>query len=67
VAAVLLITNYPLDSQQSMWRAAGLIESGLRANGVEVLVARPQPFFGLLGKGQPRVGKWLVRSKKTRS
>jgi glycosyltransferase involved in cell wall biosynthesis len=43
-----------------MWRAAGLIESGLRANGVEVLVARPQPFFGLLGKGQPRVGKWLA-------
>ena len=60
MAAILLITNYPLDGQQSMWRAAGLIETGLRANGVEVLVARPEPFFGLLGKGQPRVGKWLA-------
>ena len=60
MAAILLITNYPLDSQQSMWRAAGLIESGLRASGIEVLVARPEPFFGLLGKGQPRVGKYLA-------
>ncbi|MBV9673888.1 MAG: glycosyltransferase family 4 protein [Verrucomicrobia bacterium] len=60
MAAILLITNYPLDGQQSMWRAAGLIESGLRANGVEVLVAQPQPFFGLIGKILPRLGKWLA-------
>jgi glycosyltransferase involved in cell wall biosynthesis len=60
VAAILLISNYPLDGQQSMWRAAELIESGLRASGIEVLVARPEPFLGLLGKGQPAVGKWLA-------
>jgi len=60
VAAILLISNYPLDGQQSMWRAADLIESGLRASGIEVLVARPEPFLGLLGKGQPAIGKWLA-------
>ena len=60
MAAILLISNYPLDGQQSMWRAADLIESGLRASGIEVLVARPEPFLGLLGKGQPAIGKWLA-------
>jgi glycosyltransferase involved in cell wall biosynthesis len=60
MAAILLISNYRLDGQHSMLRAADLVESGLRSSGIEVLVARPEPFFGLLAGGRPAVTKWLA-------
>ena len=60
VAAILLISNYRLDGQQSMLRAADLVEKGLRSSGIEVLVARPEPFFAVFGKRQPALRKWLA-------
>jgi glycosyltransferase involved in cell wall biosynthesis len=60
MAAILLITNYCLDGQQSMLRAADLLESGLRSSGNEVLVVRPEPFFGLFAKGRMELPKWLA-------
>jgi glycosyltransferase involved in cell wall biosynthesis len=59
VGAVLLIANYRLDRQQSMARLAELVEEGLRSKGIEVLVIRPEPLFGLLSKAIPRLAKWL--------
>jgi glycosyltransferase involved in cell wall biosynthesis len=60
VAAILLISNYRLDGQQSMLRAADLVERGLRSSGIEVLVARPEAFFALFAKRQPALRKWLA-------
>ena len=60
VAAILLITNYRMDGQQSMLRAADLVERGLRSSGIEVLVARPEPFFAVFAKRQPALRKWLA-------
>ena len=59
MGAVLLIANYRLDRQQSMARLAELVEEGLRSKGIEVLVIRPEPLFGLLSKAIPRLAKWL--------
>jgi glycosyltransferase involved in cell wall biosynthesis len=60
VGAVLLIANYRLDEQQSMARAADLLENGLRSRGKEVYVVRPEPLFGLLAKRIPGLAKWLA-------
>ena len=45
---VLLVANYRPDGQQSMLRAADLIEREFRSSRIEVLVIRPEPFFGRL-------------------
>jgi glycosyltransferase involved in cell wall biosynthesis len=60
VSLVLLIANYRLDGQQSMTRAAELLENGLRSRGKEVDVVRPEPFLGQLAKGIPGLAKWLA-------
>jgi glycosyltransferase involved in cell wall biosynthesis len=56
---VLLVANYRPDGQQSMLRAADLIEREFRSRGIEVLVIRPEPFFGRLIPKWRRIAKWL--------
>jgi glycosyltransferase involved in cell wall biosynthesis len=56
---VLLVANYRPDKQQSMLRAADLIEREFRSRGIEVLVVRPEPVFGRLIPKWPRFAKWL--------
>ena len=56
---VLLVSNYAPDRQESMLRFAAALAEGLRAAGVEVEVARAEPFFGRLKAGATGLGKWL--------
>jgi glycosyltransferase involved in cell wall biosynthesis len=56
---VLLVANYRPDGQQSMLRAADLIEREFRSRGIEVLVIRPERFFGRLIPKMPGFAKWL--------
>jgi glycosyltransferase involved in cell wall biosynthesis len=56
---ILLIANYRLDEQQSMLRLSDLLEKGLLANGIEVAVIRPEPFFGLFARRWLVLNKWL--------
>jgi glycosyltransferase involved in cell wall biosynthesis len=56
---VLLVANYRPDGQQSMLRAADLIEREFRASGIEVLMIRPEGFFGRLIPKWPRFAKWF--------
>jgi glycosyltransferase involved in cell wall biosynthesis len=56
---VLLVGNYPHDGQESMLRFAAALGTGLSAAGVEVQIARPEPFFGRLKASGAGVGKWL--------
>jgi glycosyltransferase involved in cell wall biosynthesis len=56
---VLLVANYRPDRQQSMLRAADLIERELRSRGIQVRVVRPEPLFGRLISKWPRFAKWL--------
>lgn len=56
---VLLVSNYLHDRQESMLRFATALAEGLRAAGVEVQVARPEPCFGRLKPGGRGLGKWL--------
>ncbi len=60
MSGVLLVANYRPDGQQSMLRVADLLERELRSNGMEVLVTRPQPFFGRLVKSRSSFAKWLA-------
>lgn len=57
--SVLLIANYALDRQQSMTRVANLLETGLRAIGLNVQVIRPPVFFGRILPSQRVLNKWL--------
>lgn len=56
---VLLVANYEPDRQESMLRFATALETGLRAAGCIVTVARPRPFFGRLRWGNTGLAKWL--------
>jgi glycosyltransferase involved in cell wall biosynthesis len=56
---ILLIANYRLDGQQSMLRLADLLEKGLSSCGIDVLVIRPEPFFGLFAPRWRILSKWL--------
>jgi glycosyltransferase involved in cell wall biosynthesis len=56
---VLLLGNYEPDGQQSMQRFAAVFAKQLAAEGVEVTVIRPVPFFGRLRPGATGIGKWL--------
>jgi glycosyltransferase involved in cell wall biosynthesis len=57
---ILLIANYRPDGQQSMLRAADLLERELLSSGIEVVVCRPQRFFGRLARAGSRLTKWLA-------
>jgi glycosyltransferase involved in cell wall biosynthesis len=59
VMNVLLVANYRPDGQQSMLRAADLIEREFRAVGIQVRVIRPEPVFGRLIPKWSRSAKWL--------
>jgi glycosyltransferase involved in cell wall biosynthesis len=54
-----LVANYQLDTQRSMLRLADLLESGLRSNGIDVSVIRPEAFFGLFAQRWFTLHKWL--------
>jgi glycosyltransferase involved in cell wall biosynthesis len=56
---ILLVGNYPLDRQQSMLRFADSLHAGLRAQGVEAELIRPEPTLGKLCPGSRGLGKWL--------
>jgi glycosyltransferase involved in cell wall biosynthesis len=56
---ILLVANYRPDKQQSMLRAADLIEREFRARGIQVAVIHPEPVFGRLIPIWPRFAKWL--------
>jgi glycosyltransferase involved in cell wall biosynthesis len=56
---VLIVSNYVHDRQESMLRFATVMDEGLRAAGVDVQLARPEPFFGRLKPGASGLGKWL--------
>jgi glycosyltransferase involved in cell wall biosynthesis len=56
---VLLIGNYPPDSQQSMHRFAMMMLDGLTAAGVPAELIRPQPFFGRFRYAGGFIAKWL--------
>jgi len=59
MAEILLVANYRLDKQQSMLRVADLLEKGLRSNGIDVVVARPECFFGRFAQRWFWLNKWL--------
>src|ERR1700736_5604618 len=59
LAEILLVANYRLDRQRSMLRLADLLECGLRSNGINVSVIRPEAFFGLFAQRWFTVHKWL--------
>jgi len=56
---VLLVGNYSIDRQESMLRFADSLLEGLRTEGVEVEMIRPEPVFGKLKPGAKGIGKWL--------
>jgi glycosyltransferase involved in cell wall biosynthesis len=56
---VLLVSNYLHDRQESMLRFAAALADGFRFAGVDVQVARPEPFFGRLRPAGSGLGKWL--------
>lgn len=56
---ILLVANYKTDRQESMLRFADALGDGLRAEGQQVEIARPAPFFGRLKSGATGLGKWL--------
>src|SRR4051794_12253642 len=55
---ILLVGNYILDRQESMLRFADVLLAGLKAEGNEVELIRPEAFFGKLKPGGV-IGKWL--------
>ncbi|MBN1871713.1 MAG: glycosyltransferase family 4 protein [Candidatus Omnitrophica bacterium] len=56
---ILLIGNYSYDVQESMQLFASSLEAGLKKSGCEVLLIRPEPFFGKLKPSYRGIGKWL--------
>lgn len=57
---IILIGNYPPDSQESMERFAQMLQSGFHEAGFESEIWRPQVFFGALAKSTSSgFGKWL--------
>ena len=56
---VLLVGNYLIDRQESMLRFADSLLEGLKAEGVEAEIIRPEPVFGKLKPGAGGLGKWL--------
>jgi len=59
MAEVLLVANYRPDQQHGMLRLAEILESGLRANAIDVEVIRPEPFFGRWARKWLMLNKWL--------
>lgn len=57
---VLLVSNYPIDRQQSMQRFAQMMASGLRARGHEAKTVFPRPLLGRISLFGPTVAKWLA-------
>jgi len=55
---ILLVGNYPLDTQASMFRFAGLLCRHLALRGHQVEIIQPRPILGDL-LGQPTLRKWL--------
>ena len=56
---VILISNYPIDSQYSMLGFAGLLEKELTRKGVAVSRIWPRPRLGSLKMGPAALIKWL--------
>lgn len=56
---ILLVGNYPNQSQPSMQRFARMLEDSLDREGIEVRLIRPQPVLGRLKPAAEGVGKWL--------
>jgi glycosyltransferase involved in cell wall biosynthesis len=57
---IVLISNYPLDRQESMLRFARMLNSEIQKTGLATEVWWPKPVFGLLSKSTNRgLGKWL--------
>jgi len=56
---ILLIGNYVNDGQISMQRFSAVLENTLKQRGHEVLLIRPESFFGKLMPSYKGTGKWL--------
>jgi glycosyltransferase involved in cell wall biosynthesis len=55
---ILLVGNYPLDSQSSMLRYAEMLHQEIALRGHQVEIIQPKPIFGNL-VAQPILRKWL--------
>ena len=57
---IVLIGNYPKDSQESMIRFAKMLQEGFIQNGVSCEIWLPNIFFGIFAKSTLNgLGKWL--------
>jgi len=56
---VTLLGNYPYDENESMIRYAEMLRKLLSAEGIQVEIIRPEPFFGRLKRSSHGLGKWL--------
>lgn len=56
---ILLVGNYIHDLQTSMQLFGKTLETGIMQLGHEVLLIRPEPFFGRLKPSYRGIGKWL--------
>lgn len=56
---VLLLANYELDQQYSMLQFADLVAEGLGKAGVPYVRLQPKAYLGSLGKGFPKLRKYL--------
>ncbi|MDZ8055057.1 MAG: glycosyltransferase family 4 protein [Aulosira sp. ZfuVER01] len=56
---ILLIGNYKLDAIKSMDRFASMLETSLRQFNHQVLITRPEPFFGNIISSHKKLQKWL--------
>ena len=56
---VLLIGNYSADQQQSMQRFNTMMLQGLKTEGIDAELIRPQPFLGKFRAAGRFIAKWL--------
>jgi glycosyltransferase involved in cell wall biosynthesis len=56
---VLLVSNYPIDRQESMQRFAQMMASGLSQRGLQVTTISPKPVLGKLFAAKHTGAKWL--------
>ncbi|PSB45435.1 glycosyltransferase family 1 protein [Cyanosarcina cf. burmensis CCALA 770] len=56
---IVLVTNYPLDNQQSMQRYASALQLGLSSRRLQVIKTFPKPVLGKINYTKEGIYKWL--------